>query len=301
MQFIGQENAALDLQFQQEAAIIAQRYNAIMQSGLSDADKLTARADFLEAEYQLEMQYAQQKAELWWNNAQTYINFAQQMSTFAIQALFAEGEERDAIQNRMLASAIRFLAKALQNYMFAKAKEHLINAMAAAGYLKLKTTQAVAEMTIGAQMAAAWAAYFTAMSLNPYGGQAFIPAATAMSAAIAAFGVAGVGAAVTGATSIAAELAMAALWAAGGIAVGAIGESLAASLEQQGTGGQKTIGGAGGYTYTQPTTPTWEKAEEKELRPIVVNYYHYGHVVDHDSFAREIIPSIRKAVADGVH
>jgi hypothetical protein len=306
LEFLGRQSEALDLQLQQQALLAERQYQAAIEMpGATDEDKLAATTTFLEAEYQLQAEYAQRKAELWWNNAQTYINFAQQMSTFAMQYLLAEGKDREAIGRRMLATSIRFMTKGLQQFMFTKAKEHLINAAAAAGYMKTKTIQAAAEMAIGGQMAAAWTAYFAAMSLNPLGGQAFVPAATAMAAATAGFGAAAAGVAATGAGSIAAELGMAAAWMAGGILTGAAGETAAAAIEGGGGGGEKTIGGGTGegYTLSSPDEPQWQRQTastepEPVSRTITVNVY--GNVVDHDKFARELVPAIRKAEADGV-
>jgi hypothetical protein len=143
------------------------------------------------------------------------------------------------------------------------------------------------------------------MSLNPLGGQAFVPAATAMAAATAGFGAAAAGVAATGAGSIAAELGMAAAWMAGGILTGAAGETAAAAIEGGGGGGEKTIGGGTGegYTLSSPDEPQWQRQTastepEPVSRTITVNVY--GNVVDHDKFARELVPAIRKAEADGV-
>lgn len=60
-----------------------------------------------------------------------------------------------------------------------------------------------------------------------------------------------------------------------------------------------TAPSAGGYTYTQPEQPQWQPTETKQSKTI--NVYIYGNVVDHDAFAREIIPSLEKAVGDNVH
>ncbi len=54
---------------------------------------------------------------------------------------------------------------------------------------------------------------------------------------------------------------------------------------------------AGGYSYVQPTVPQYEKTETKPSQ--VINVHIYGNVVDQDKFAREMLPSIRKAVSDG--
>jgi ElaB/YqjD/DUF883 family membrane-anchored ribosome-binding protein len=298
--FIGKETEALDLQMRNRSLAASRQLQGVENNPYaSEEDKLTARLNFLQQEYAIEEEYAQKKAELWWNNAQKYIGFAQQMSTMAIQYAFAEGAQKEAIGNRILATAIRFLAQGLQQYMFAKAKEHLINAMSAAGYITVRTTQAAAEMAIGGQMAAAWAAYFAAMSLNPIGGQAFIPAAVGMAAATGAFGVAMAGVSATGAASAATELGMAALWAAGGVAAGAIGEAAASGLEARGTTGQTTVGGGTGGGYELASTPAGPQYQT--VRSPVINVYVYGNVVDHDKFTRELIPSITKALGDGAH
>ncbi|OGH05915.1 MAG: hypothetical protein A2W22_06955 [Candidatus Levybacteria bacterium RBG_16_35_11] len=76
-----------------------------------------------------------------------------------------------------------------------------------------------------------------------------------------------------------------------------------ANIESARPGG-RTISapsGGGGYAYTSPTEPSWQAEEKETPRSIIINYHHYGHVVDHDSFSREIIPSLRKAVEDGAH
>lgn len=62
--------------------------------------------------------------------------------------------------------------------------------------------------------------------------------------------------------------------------------------------------GGGGYKYTSPTTPSWEKTTEEKPRPLIQNIYIYSDVIDNaslDTFARKLIPSINKGYADGVH
>ena len=75
----------------------------------------------------------------------------------------------------------------------------------------------------------------------------------------------------------------------------------AAMAIKQIAAGTATPGGAmqggAGYEYTQPEAAQWE--EEKVSRTI--NVYVYGHIVDQDKFARELIPSLDKAFNDGVH
>ncbi len=297
LQFIGQEMAALDQQMQQKAQALEAEYRAIEKNPYANDDaKLEARRNFLESEYQLEQEYALKKAEVWWNNAQRYMDFAQQMSTMAIQYAMAEGDEKERIGNQIVATAIRFLAQSIQAYMFAKAKEHLINAASAAGYMTIRTTQAAAEMTIGGTMAAAWAAYFAAMSLNPLGGEAFVPAASAMSAAAIGFGAATAAVGAIGSASVAAELGMAALWAAGGIAVGAMGEAGASSIG----GGSSASSYGGGYGGTESYPSTTGPVAPAKTAP-VINIIVYGNIVDQDAFAREMVPSITKALEDGAH
>lgn len=83
-------------------------------------------------------------------------------------------------------------------------------------------------------------------------------------------------------------------------AAGAVQISKIASA-RPGGGGGVSAPSAGGYNYTSPTEPSWRQAEEKPKSQVInVHYYHYGHVVDHDSFSREIVPSLKKAVLDGV-
>ena len=115
----------------------------------------------------------------------------------------------------------------------------------------------------------------------------------AMSAAAAVAGIPIVGPALAAA-------AYAKMQILGGIAMAA---AAAAAIGQMATGGGGGgISGGGGYAYTSPTEPRWQQTQEKETpRPIIINYHHYGHVVDADSFSREIIPSLKKAVEDGMH
>ena len=53
-----------------------------------------------------------------------------------------------------------------------------------------------------------------------------------------------------------------------------------------------------GYAYAQPTEPRYEQPEAP--RSMAINVHVYGNVVDHDAFARELVPALTKAVADGV-
>ncbi len=61
-----------------------------------------------------------------------------------------------------------------------------------------------------------------------------------------------------------------------------------------------TPAGGGGYAYTQPTEPSWQKAEPTKAAPII-NITILGNVVDQGQFVRSIIPDIQRAYQDGVH
>jgi len=64
----------------------------------------------------------------------------------------------------------------------------------------------------------------------------------------------------------------------------------------------KSSGGSfssGGGTYSQPTV-TQPVNQEPIPTPREINIIVYGNVVDHDKFARELVPSITKAIGDGV-
>jgi hypothetical protein len=96
--------------------------------------------------------------------------------------------------------------------------------------------------------------------------------------------------------------AMAPIWAGMAIAFGMA--RIAAIASQQPGGGATTAAtpsGSGGYSYNTPTTNAWESTGTKQSeRPMIINLHIAGNVVDHDAFAREIIPSIQKAVEDGM-
>ncbi|MEW5745285.1 MAG: hypothetical protein AB1805_07615 [Nitrospirota bacterium] len=64
------------------------------------------------------------------------------------------------------------------------------------------------------------------------------------------------------------------------------------------------VSGGGGYTYTQPTVPSFQPAEqEKEkTRPLTVTIYNYGILgTDQDQIARDLVPALQKAMDDGAH
>jgi len=69
-----------------------------------------------------------------------------------------------------------------------------------------------------------------------------------------------------------------------------------------GTGASVSAGGAGMPSVpTAPSAPPVPSVEESKKEPTqAVNIHIYGNVVDQDKFARELVPSITKAIADGV-
>ncbi|MFA6148665.1 MAG: hypothetical protein WC899_10705 [bacterium] len=69
-----------------------------------------------------------------------------------------------------------------------------------------------------------------------------------------------------------------------------------------GTGASVSAGGAGMPSVpTAPSAPPVPSMEESKKEPTqAVNIHIYGNVVDQDKFARELVPSITKAIADGV-
>lgn len=259
-----QEDAALVMRhYTERQRIIEQTQWKLDHQIMEESEKRRLNEETAAQLLQLDQDTAQRRADLWWNSSQQYIGFAQNMSTMAVSMLLAEAGQRDQIGKRMLATSVRFIAQGLQQFMFGKAKEHLLTAAAAAGQIQTRTTQAAAEMTIGATMAAAWSAFYFAQALNPYGGQSFLPAAKATAAAAVGFGTAGAAVATEGAVSIAAELGLAALWAAGGIAVGAMGEAGAGAIEGSNSGqtaGYTTT--AGSALVTQPVSQPVQSAPQ---------------------------------------
>lgn len=258
MSFLGQDEQALQSHYEFERQqIMAQTQWKLDNTIMEESEKRRLNEETAMRLVALDQDTAIKRANTWWNNSQQYISFAQNMTTMAMSMLFAEENQRNQIGQRMLATSVRFIAQGLQAFMFGKAKEHLLAAASAAGVTQTRTAQAAAEMGIGATMAAAWTAYFTAMSMNPYGGQAFIPAATAMAAATAGFGGAAGAVVAEGASAIAVELGMAAAWGAGGILVGALGEAGASAIENKtGTSqyGSTSSYGVGGLDYSGSMT-----------------------------------------------
>lgn len=298
LQFIGQEQAAIDASYAYRQQQLMNRHTWEMQNlQLNHDEKLAKEREYMEQRAQLDNEYAQRRAQQYWQDAQTYIGFAQSMSTMGIQMLLAEEGQRDQIGKRMLATGIRFLAQQLQQFMFMKAKENIIAALSVQGRATADATAATANLSILEAQATAWAAFYAAMSLNPYGGQTFIPAATAMTAVAGVVVPASMGSvAAATAASVSGSLAMAAMWAAGGVLVGALGEGLASSIE--GTAGGSASTGAGTYSSPTVTTGTSTTATTTTTPEPIVNVHIYGNVVDHDQFAREMTSALKKAWKD---
>jgi len=85
-------------------------------------------------------------------------------------------------------------------------------------------------------------------------------------------------------------------------AVGAMGLANVASIASTsfgGGGGPAPAGGTGGGTTTSPII-TQPVSQEPIPTSREINIVIYGNVVDHDKFARELVPSITKAIGDGV-
>lgn len=300
LQFIGQDQAALDAQYAfQTAALQAHYEEQIRLAGQNHDLQLQAENAFQEEKYRLQTEYAQRQSELWWNSAQTYIGFAQQMTTMGLQMLLFDESQRSQIGKRMLATSIRFIAQSVQQYMFGEAKKHLITAFSTSGQITMQMAQHTASLTMLETEAVAWAAFLTALSLNPYGGQAVAPSAAAMTAVAGGVVPAAIAAtAAQGAAGAASSLGMAAAWTAGGVLVGALGEAGASAIEG-GTSGSTTAAGYGGGSPASPVVTTPAAADNATAAPII-NVHIYGNVVDHDQFARELVPAITKAYADGV-
>ena len=87
------------------------------------------------------------------------------------------------------------------------------------------------------------------------------------------------------------------------VTIGYINAALiaATAIGQMASGGGGTsvsIGSGGGSGIALPQSTA--SAQQEAVSSPIVNVHIYGNVVDHDTFVREIIPSITKAYADGV-
>jgi len=306
LQFIGQEQQALDLHYASKQQQLDAEYVFEMERlNLSQQEKLARQREYQEQSYQLQQEQAQRQAQLWWDNSQTYIGFAQQMTTMGLQMLLFDEKQRTQIGKRMLATGVRFLAQELQQYMFHKAKEHILAAAAAASKVTSETTAAVANLGILETQATAWAAYYAAHSLNPVGAATYGASAVAMAAVAGGVVPAAMATATTiGASDFLAEAALATAWGTGGILVGALGEAGASAIEG-GTAGSTT---PAGYGAGSPASPVGILAVPSTItnansRSLVVNVHVYGEAQQHDwdrIVRNEIAPALKKANSDGV-
>ncbi len=296
----GDEIGAMQIQFARKEQLLQEEY----QKKIDYARQIGMETLAIDQEYaaqkeQLQQEHAQRQADLWWNSSQQYISFAQSMTTMGLQMLLFDESQRSQIGKRMLATSIRFLTQELQHFMFNKSKEHLLAAASEAFKIGNAAASIETQMAMLSTLAWSWASFYTAQTLNPVGGQAFIAPAVAMGAAAGAIDI-GIGAvAVEATTGVTEQLILAAAWGAGGILVGALGEAGASSIEG-GTSGSTTAAGYGEGTPGSPVVTTGNTAATTSTTPMV-NIHIYGNVYDEDRFAREIIPSIKKALSDGVH
>jgi len=82
-------------------------------------------------------------------------------------------------------------------------------------------------------------------------------------------------------------------------AMGAAQLAIVAAQTIMGQGkGLATAGRGGGFALQNPTTPSVQREELQKSQ--IINIYVQGNIVDHDAFARELIPSIQKATSDNV-
>lgn len=295
--FLGQNQDALVAHYDFEKTQAQLQFEWTLEhTYMEESEKARIRQEFNAKMVQMEQEKAQRLAELWWNNSQTYLGFAQQMTTMGLQYLMFDESQRSQIGKRILATSIRFMTQGLQQYMFSKAKEHVLNAAAAAGKTTTDMAAATANLGILEAQSTAWAAFFTAMSLNPFGGQAFIPAATAMTAVAGGAVPAAMGAvAATGSASVAAEWGMAAAWAGGGILVGALGEAGATAIE----GG--TTGNAAGYGAGTPASPVITQPVQNATTsgPNITIYFTGTNITDQKYIDTVVIPGIKDAITRG--
>jgi hypothetical protein len=135
--------------------------------------------------------------------------------------------------------------------------------------------------------------------------QFLVAKAVAVAMAIVQAHVAAIGAAAAVASIPIVGPALAAAAYAKWMAIGYINAALiaATAIGQLASGGAGAGGGGSlsagrGVEIALPSTPA--QAQPQAASSPVVNIHVYGNVVDHDEFAREIIPSITKAMEDGV-
>jgi hypothetical protein len=304
LHFLGQEQGALTAHYAWKREQLNAQYAEDMQSlTLSQAQKLEKERQYQQQSLQLEQERAQKQADLWFSNAQKYGGVMQQMTTMGVQLLLADESQRSQIGKRMLATSIRFGAQELQQFMFNKGKEHLLAAASEAGKITTAATSAVTQMSILDTLAWAWCSFYTAQTLNPIGGELYEPAAIAMGAVAGGTTAAIAAIAAEGGAGVAGELALGGAWIAGGVLVGALGEGVASSIEGNGssrsTGTTSAVADSNSTSSTTTATAVTTQAPAA-APPVIVNIHIMGNVVDHDQFAREMVPSIRRAISDGM-
>ena len=86
--------------------------------------------------------------------------------------------------------------------------------------------------------------------------------------------------------------------AAAAIAFGMAQVSAISSMKPGGGPASASVGGLGGGAPSIPSAPA--PATQETISSPTVNVHIYGNVVDHDKFARELVPAITKAIGDGV-
>jgi len=87
--------------------------------------------------------------------------------------------------------------------------------------------------------------------------------------------------------------------AAAAIAFGMAQVSAISSMKPGGgAAASASVGGFGGGAPSIPSAPA--PATQEPVSSPTVNVHIYGNVVDHDKFARELVPAITKAIGDGV-
>jgi hypothetical protein len=65
-------------------------------------------------------------------------------------------------------------------------------------------------------------------------------------------------------------------------------------------GGMSSVPSTGALAYNPPVQPYGSQSTGEQGKSLTVNVNVYGSLVDHDAFAREIVPAIRKAQEDRV-
>ncbi|TSA00676.1 MAG: hypothetical protein D4R80_00655 [Deltaproteobacteria bacterium] len=89
--------------------------------------------------------------------------------------------------------------------------------------------------------------------------------------------------------------------AAAAIAFGMMQVNAIRSMKPGGGASASVAGSVGaGSAPSIPAAPETASATQETVRSPTVNVHIYGNVVDHDKFARELVPAITKAIGDGV-